>query len=93
MASRDRYAEKFEAFLVDTIKQHELNENDSDKKNLEVNCPCCETGKIQMQINTKFKTVIAECSNHGLNGDCGSHKVTMNYNTRPRTRMVDNGVE
>jgi hypothetical protein len=93
MASRDRNAEKFEEFIVDAIDQQNFAEQQTDKKSFIVECPCCETGTVQMEINTKFKTVLAECSNYGINGTCGSHKVSMNYKTPPRTRMVDNGIE
>ena len=93
MASRDRYAEKFEDFIVDAISESNLKEGDSDELQLSVECPCCKSGIVQMEINTKFQTVLAQCSNHGSNGDCGSHKISMNYKTPPRTRMVDNGIE
>jgi len=94
MATRDRNADKFEQFIVGVIKSEKWDDQELGKHKQEIECPCCKEGRIQMEINTKFATVLARCDKQDpKKGNCGSHKVSMNYNVVPRTRMVDNGKE
>ncbi|MFC1810518.1 hypothetical protein ACFLZH_03380 [Patescibacteria group bacterium] len=92
MASRDKYAVKFEEFIFSTIKEQELDPQDNDTHNIEVGCPCCKTGQVRMEISTRHSTVMAQCTNHGSEGKCGSQKVFMPYNVIPKSSMVENGI-
>lgn len=93
MASRDKYAVKFEKFIIKTIKDQKLDAQSNGRHNLEVDCPCCQAGQVRMEISTKFSTVMAQCTNHAPEGKCGSHRVFMPYNVTPKSSMVDNGIE
>lgn len=96
MASRDKYAVKFEQYITTAItrriKSGEIDPEVKDKHNLELNCPCCKIGTVQMEINTKHKTVMAKCTGFE-DRKCGAHKVNMPYNVPPKTSMVENGIE
>lgn len=85
MATRDRNADHFEQWIVDTIDEKGLTAS-QDKHDIEVPCPCCEVGVVRLQVNGKFKQVMAQCSNHE-DGRCGSHKVIMPYNNRRRSAV------
>ena len=74
-------------------KKDKLVGETDDKLHLEVDCPCCQAGKVQMEISTRHSTVMAKCTNHGPKGKCGSHSVLMPYNVAPKHRMVDNGIQ
>jgi len=88
MATRDHNADKFEEWIVDTIAESGHNENEEDIT-LNVACPCCETGKVQMQLSGKFKSVLANCSNFDEK-KCGTHKVLMPFNQKPRRASIVN---
>jgi hypothetical protein len=86
MASRDRNAEHFEQWIVNTIEDQGLIES-QDNHDITVSCPCCKTGLVRLEINGRFKQVMAKCSNHE-DGKCGSHKVIMPYNNRRKSAIA-----